>query len=948
MTILSSTPLPLDSAKMRWQEPYVTAGLNQKVLGQLPKGVFAGFTVIPSGAFGITLQPDPVLGFSGANVVDSTTQKYCVTVLLTENISIDLTSAASSTVYITLDAQYLLGTNSAPQIKVVDEAELSISPNLVLLAKVKVPGVSPVLASHINTGYRLSAGDSLLPEASLPVNLVPNGTFERDYASVQPIGWETYEGIGGSLSPAASTVQARTGTQSMLLNAPTAGTYSVACTPMSVQANQVARASVWIRADDSYPIGDGVGVHVMVVWLDADYSEIGSVQLETVFSGSSTAFEQRQAEVTAPGQAAYAQILFWFEGCSGRLYVDDVEFLVRTPNHLAQSAVFGGSLSVADRYHSHSAAGQSYAGGPAWADGTTNPQTTIEAQLDKIITDLSGASGAPKIGNAPSKILPNIFTQPNTFNDSSPNTRAITAYGNGTGQGVWGSGDSGGSPAISIPGTGVVGVGRASTSSAGVVGLSSLNGSGVIGMRTGTGASILGVPDGVALPTLAGEGVYGLGSGSSTGVKGEGGPTNGVGVLGQGHSGGAGGWFLSDTTAGSGSWALIGQGGSGSGAGGVWGIGRGGSPGVEGDGGDTNADGVYGVGGGTTGVGVRGTSTDFHGVYGYSNGNGAGVYGESAASNGVYGLGAAGASGVYGEMTAATGYGVAGRATTTGAVAMLADATGGGLGLQVNSTGAGKGIDVSTVGARAINAANTHNTEPTGYFSNSGNGAALVGRGNGAAAGIGPGVGVFGQGRAGQPGGWFVGNGAGGLALEIVAGTGNAVGIEVFGSGTEPAIDLYNSGSDQTQVLLRTQGHIALNSVQANGNRAFTRTLTPNNIPKAIVQIQLNNTATPTPTAATLATNTSAAFNIASVAQNLGTAVTTVTWATPFASATDYIVMAFLENNFGGTPRVATVLTGSKTAGAYSFTIYDGITGVGLTAAQESGLLINLVAYGRQ
>jgi hypothetical protein len=48
-------------------------------------------------------------------------------------------------------------------------------------------------------------------------------------------------------------------------------------------------------------------------------------------------------------------------------------------------------------------AATSYAGGPAWLDGTTNPATNVEAQLDKIITDLvkqdSGTnSGADKIG----------------------------------------------------------------------------------------------------------------------------------------------------------------------------------------------------------------------------------------------------------------------------------------------------------------------------------------------------------------------------------------------------------------------------------------------------------------------------------------------------------------------------------------------------------------------
>lgn len=46
----------------------------------------------------------------------------------------------------------------------------------------------------------------------------------------------------------------------------------------------------------------------------------------------------------------------------------------------------------------HAASATSYAGGGNWADGTTNPATTVEAQLDKVITDLAGAGGADKLG----------------------------------------------------------------------------------------------------------------------------------------------------------------------------------------------------------------------------------------------------------------------------------------------------------------------------------------------------------------------------------------------------------------------------------------------------------------------------------------------------------------------------------------------------------------------
>lgn len=53
--------------------------------------------------------------------------------------------------------------------------------------------------------------------------------------------------------------------------------------------------------------------------------------------------------------------------------------------------------AVAAPLSSPVAANITYAGGGAWADGTTNPATTVEAQLDKIVTDLAGAAGSAKI-----------------------------------------------------------------------------------------------------------------------------------------------------------------------------------------------------------------------------------------------------------------------------------------------------------------------------------------------------------------------------------------------------------------------------------------------------------------------------------------------------------------------------------------------------------------------
>jgi hypothetical protein len=57
----------------------------------------------------------------------------------------------------------------------------------------------------------------------------------------------------------------------------------------------------------------------------------------------------------------------------------------------------------------HPAASIDYAGGGNWADGTTNPTTTVEAQLDKLVADLAAASGAPKVGAAATAGAPNAL-----------------------------------------------------------------------------------------------------------------------------------------------------------------------------------------------------------------------------------------------------------------------------------------------------------------------------------------------------------------------------------------------------------------------------------------------------------------------------------------------------------------------------------------------------------
>jgi hypothetical protein len=61
---------------------------------------------------------------------------------------------------------------------------------------------------------------------------------------------------------------------------------------------------------------------------------------------------------------------------------------------------------AADR---HAAAALDYAGGPNWLDGTANPATTVDAQLDKIVADLAVGPGSTRVLAVASPGQPNAL-----------------------------------------------------------------------------------------------------------------------------------------------------------------------------------------------------------------------------------------------------------------------------------------------------------------------------------------------------------------------------------------------------------------------------------------------------------------------------------------------------------------------------------------------------------
>jgi hypothetical protein len=418
MTVHISQTISNDQVKVRWQEPYTSGALNKKAYVTNPKGVYAGFTVVPGAALGlwIDIVRDPTLSASVAVVNENTGGKYALTFVTENDFSINLATVPGLPAYVNvcLDAQYTIGAATAAQFRVVDDAELVSNPDLIVLARVLVPAAGPIPAINISSAHRNAAGDAIQTLAKPRNNLVFNSGFESDDNAGAVAGWVS---TGGGLVLTASTDNARTGTKSMKLSAAGAVTLQANSTVMPAVPGQEYRVGAWMRSTGASPISGGTGAQLRVTFFDKSFVIVGStIDIDVAFTGGGTTYVERKAHVTAPVGCAHARLDVSFGNCAGVLYVDDVEFSTRAQDALAQSVVFGGPSANADNMHTHSATGASYGGSGAWFDTAVVPAGTIESGLDTIVSQLAanaaGATGdgAGKIGAQAAAGAPDALT----------------------------------------------------------------------------------------------------------------------------------------------------------------------------------------------------------------------------------------------------------------------------------------------------------------------------------------------------------------------------------------------------------------------------------------------------------------------------------------------------------------------------------------------------------
>jgi hypothetical protein len=169
MAILTSTALLPEFIKMRWNEPYVSAGLNRKTFKSSIRGVYSGFVVKPGpGSLEITIAHDDpegyglVSGFAGGNydtasgwsvAVHESIQGFNTTIAILSssqsNYSFDLSSYAGQTVYSALFVDYKSGLDSVASIKILEASDLEADPTLINLARIDVPLLGSISEANI-------------------------------------------------------------------------------------------------------------------------------------------------------------------------------------------------------------------------------------------------------------------------------------------------------------------------------------------------------------------------------------------------------------------------------------------------------------------------------------------------------------------------------------------------------------------------------------------------------------------------------------------------------------------------------------------------------------------------------------------------------------------------------------------------------------------------------
>lgn len=179
MTIAHQLAINVEYIKMRWHEPYVSGGLNRKLFGIMPAGIYHGFSLIAGpGDRQVTITTDDPFGDSGypgeyasgnfdcaggySIAVCNDRRGMQTTVSIEQGVSgnytLDADGYDNTDLYAVIKARFYVGQWTDAYFALVTADEIENNPEYNVIGRVAVPGIGvPIDSSHIS--YR----DGLYP-----------------------------------------------------------------------------------------------------------------------------------------------------------------------------------------------------------------------------------------------------------------------------------------------------------------------------------------------------------------------------------------------------------------------------------------------------------------------------------------------------------------------------------------------------------------------------------------------------------------------------------------------------------------------------------------------------------------------------------------------------------------------------------------------------------------
>ena len=168
--IVSYAQINPEYIKMRWQEPYVTGGLNKRFSGIIPRGIYRGFSLVAGpGDRQVTVKHDDPFGYCGTATYDAGNfdsvsghnvacyengQGFQTSIHFNESVSgsvvLDCNGYNNVKLCAVITADYFIGKWTTGQIQLVTTEEVDNNPYYIVMGGVNVPSSGVAITnSHI-------------------------------------------------------------------------------------------------------------------------------------------------------------------------------------------------------------------------------------------------------------------------------------------------------------------------------------------------------------------------------------------------------------------------------------------------------------------------------------------------------------------------------------------------------------------------------------------------------------------------------------------------------------------------------------------------------------------------------------------------------------------------------------------------------------------------------